>query len=334
MLVAAFARSLRDPFVHARNAALQALAATADLFPEEDCANKLLPALCPSLLDKEKYDNHSTPLSRTMLTSTRIVRDQANKTLDVYLTRVRKHGTTLPETVLPPPSAGAINGAAPRIGTPQNDTSWAGWAVSSFTNKLAAASGDMEAKPSSNATRPSQEPRSSSVPPRPSTESTRPNTGSATNLHRKALNAHTGPVLLRTTTDQFFDVAQAEDDEIDAAWGEMGEDSFFDAPVTPAITSTAAIWDDGGEPDFAGWLSAQAQAKSKAPLPKGLSKAPPSTNGRPTTARITTTGTIGSGAGTKKLSTTITKPHIIKHQQIDTKPKESAADDDWGDAWD
>jgi SCY1-like protein 1 len=54
VLSAAFARSLRDPFVHARNAALLALAATADLYSEEDCATKLMPLMCPSLVDKEK----------------------------------------------------------------------------------------------------------------------------------------------------------------------------------------------------------------------------------------------------------------------------------------
>jgi len=54
VLVAAFTRSLRDPFVHARNASLMALTATVDLFTEEDCATKLLPAMCPSLVDKEK----------------------------------------------------------------------------------------------------------------------------------------------------------------------------------------------------------------------------------------------------------------------------------------
>ena len=54
VLIAAFTRSLRDPFVHARNAALQALAATADFFNEEDCAHKIMPALCPSMVDKEK----------------------------------------------------------------------------------------------------------------------------------------------------------------------------------------------------------------------------------------------------------------------------------------
>lgn len=56
VLVAAFTRSLRDPFVHARNAALMAMSATIDVFNDDDCANKILPSLCPCLLDKEKYD--------------------------------------------------------------------------------------------------------------------------------------------------------------------------------------------------------------------------------------------------------------------------------------
>jgi SCY1-like protein 1 len=55
VLVAAFTRSLRDPFVHARNAALMAMSATIDVFSDDDCANKILPSLCPCLLDKERY---------------------------------------------------------------------------------------------------------------------------------------------------------------------------------------------------------------------------------------------------------------------------------------
>lgn len=54
VLIAAFTRSIRDPFVHARNAGLLALSATIDTFTEEDCAGKILPAICPALLDKEK----------------------------------------------------------------------------------------------------------------------------------------------------------------------------------------------------------------------------------------------------------------------------------------
>ncbi|MCJ1475287.1 hypothetical protein MMC13_003949 [Lambiella insularis] len=318
VLIAAFTRSLRDPFVHARNAALQALAATADLFPEEECANKILPALCSSLVDKEK-----------------IVREQANKTFDIYVSRVRKFATSLPETILPPPStAGSVNGTTPRIGTPQNDTSWAGWAISSFTNKMATASGDIEAKPPSNHSSIAKETRSASVPPPPSTEAPRPSTASASDLHRKAL--HVPPTLMRTPTDQFFRDAQAEDDEVDDAWGAMSEESFFDAPATPAVVTPSAAYDDGGEPDFAGWLSSQAQAKSRAPLPKGLSR--PSTsgvgNGRPPVTKVTSTGSIGAGTAVRKLAATTVKSNVTKPKVIDTKPKESTAEDDWGDAWD
>jgi hypothetical protein len=56
VLIAAFTRSIRDPFVHARNAGLLALAATMEYFSEDDCASKILPALCPVLLDKERQD--------------------------------------------------------------------------------------------------------------------------------------------------------------------------------------------------------------------------------------------------------------------------------------
>ena len=54
VLTAAFARALRDPFVHARNASLMALGATVDLFSDDDCATKILPGICPMLVDKEK----------------------------------------------------------------------------------------------------------------------------------------------------------------------------------------------------------------------------------------------------------------------------------------
>ena len=55
VLVAAFSRALRDPFVHGRNAALMAFSATMDFFSNEECATKILPSLCGALVDKEKY---------------------------------------------------------------------------------------------------------------------------------------------------------------------------------------------------------------------------------------------------------------------------------------
>ena len=316
VLIAAFARSLRDPFVHARNASLLAFAATSDLFGDEDCALKILPALCPSLVDKEK-----------------LVRDQANKTFDIYIQRTRKYGASLPDTALPAANTGPASGV-PRMGTPQNDTSWAGWAISSFTNKIASASGEMQSKPTIQAPRiPIGNGRPSSVPP--VTDTTRPviTASSTPNLHKQALSKPSAPVLTRTSTDQFFADAQDEDDELDDAWGDIAEDSFFDAPTETIKPTPPTGFDDGGEPDFEGWLNAQAQAKSKSksPLPKGLAKPVPATsNGRPPAIKSTTTGSVGAGAAAKKLAT-VGKP---KAKIIDTKPKEEAAGDDWGDAWD
>ena len=155
-------------------------------------------------------------------------------------------------------------------------------------------------------------------------------------------------MLTRTTTEQFFTDAQDQDDEIEDAWGEMGdeeeeeEDPFLDAPSPAPVTTTTTTtaFDDGGEPDFEGWLNAQARAKSKAPLPKGLAKPAKTTTaspGRVPVIRSTTTGAVGSGAGVKKIAsttTTVVKPSVAPPRGVvDTKPKE-AVDDDWGDAWD
>ena len=228
---------------------------------------------------------------------------------------------------------GVANGNVPRIGTPQNDTSWAGWAISSFTNKLATANGEIQ--PKSNGTQIIPRAGRPHVPP--TLDSSRPifpAASASTTLHRQALSKPSPPVLTRTPTDQFFGDAQAEDDEVDDAWGEMEEDSFFDAPseATPAIVPKP--FEDGGEPDFGAWLSAQ--ARPKAPLPKGLTKTLPLSNGRQAVARSTTTGSLGPGAGAKKLaSTTVTSNrNHVSAKVIDTKPKEIVADDDWGDAWD
>ena len=54
VLVPAFARALKDPFVHARVAGLMAFMATIDLFDAEDLATKVLPCISFTLIDKEK----------------------------------------------------------------------------------------------------------------------------------------------------------------------------------------------------------------------------------------------------------------------------------------
>ena len=276
-----------------------------------------------------------------MLNPRRLVRDQANKTFDLYLQRTRKYGNSLPDSALPPPSTIASNGAGPRMGTLQNDSSWAGWAISSFTNKIATASGEMQSKstiPQPQAR--SNSDRTSSLPPTANASHSTHVSSSASTLHRKALIGNTSaPVLTRTSSDEFFGVAQDEDDEFDQAWGEIDDEPFFDASSEPGpkiATSSVAAYDDGGEPDFEGWLTAQAQVKTKAPLPKGLAKSSAASNGRPATAarKKTTSGSLGSSQGALKAGNSGVKSKATATTVIDTKPKEFSVEDDWGDAWD
>lgn len=312
VLIAAFTRSMRDPFVHARGAALMALIATIDYFTEDDCAMKILPCVCACLLDKEK-----------------LVRDQASRAMDIYLQRVRKFGSTMAETALPPAEISNPNSAlAARMGN-QSDTSWAGWAVSSFTNKLGTARGEMATVSTNMVTQTRSTSASGGATPtmpgqfaseRPSAASSpKPKVVQPTHISKDSMSQ---PEI------------EAEDwngDPIDA-WGTMDGDgdSFFDAPSTKKQTpgtGPAVAFDDGGEPDFAGWLAAQSQAKTKAknPLPRGLSKP---TNSKlvaqPQPERAASTSVLGK---TPQTSRPAPRPA--------PKPKEpDPTEDDWGDAWD
>ncbi|KAH8671494.1 armadillo-type protein [Xylariales sp. PMI_506] len=347
VLVAAFTRSLRDPFVHARNASLMALAATVDYFTDEECASKIMPVICPALLDKEK-----------------IIRDQAVKSLDIYMQKVRKAVASMPDTVLPPQPA--TEGAGPRMGTPQASeaASWAGWAISSFTNKLSAAAGEIQAASSNGTNTPSGE-RSASTPPGSVARPPPPHSSaSASALHRQAVKSPRPSTSLSrdsstSNAEAYWDDPVADDDAGDA-WGDMGDmddDNDVDAwgddgngatstlssskTKTPAAAakqtsatapkravsssatsspalSSAAAFDDGSEPDFAGWLAAQAQKKTggaggKA-LPKGLAKS-------------------GAGGALAKKPAAASKPKPVIAKKIDMKPKETADDDGWGDGW-
>ncbi|KAJ5898413.1 hypothetical protein N7504_008701 [Penicillium tannophilum] len=311
VLIAAFTRSIRDPFAHARVAGLLALAATIDVFTDEDCAGKILPAICPSLLDKEK-----------------LIRDQANKTLDLYIQRVRKFGSTMADTVLPPtvPTEAEPMKSDARPGN-SNDKSWAGWAISSFTNKIATANGEIE--PTAGVASPAEpdHTRSASVPrPAKSSPSTQ------LELPKHTLRPNAQP-LGRSMSDRppqavYEPPEEDEGDDVFDAWGAMDGDEKEVDPFTAAVASPspsspdpsankspAVPYDDGGEPDFAGWLAAKSQAKTKKPLPKGLGKA---------------------GASNVTVAKATPKPRVVAApaKKIDIKPKDEDGDDGWGDAWD
>ncbi|KAI4640177.1 uncharacterized protein J4E78_010762 [Alternaria triticimaculans] len=313
VLAAAFSRSLRDPFVHARNAALLALAATADLFTEDDCATKLLPIMCPSLVDKEK-----------------LIRDQAQKSVDIYIARIRKFAATMPDTVLPSPGLAAGGGPTPRIGTPANDTSWAGWAISSFTNKLASTSGEMQANSVTNG---AADQRSSSVPPA-TTITSKPPVPVAS---KPGMTLHSAKSTASIPTIKSPDPAAAFDDEAEDFnndWGGFADEEENpqdeeDPWGTPAVSKPASTtsYDDKGEPDFAGWLAAQSNAKkpTKNALPKGLTKSA-------TPAARASRPAVGS-----RSSTTGTTRKVIVPPKKEVKKEEPKADEEeegWGDAWD
>lgn len=296
VLSAAFSRALRDPFVHARNAALMALAATVDVFGEDDCATKMLPAICPSLVDKEK-----------------LIRDQANKTLNIYLERVRKYSTSLPDTVLPPPetvSAGGTRMSTPQPGN-QPGNQWMGWAISSFTNKISTAAGEIQ--PDGTAQHP------------PAAVSPLPANGVPNQTPPSLHHTTSAPVVPKVSSSLRTSMAtrSAEDEDFGDGWGEMDNEDPIDPWATPPTSSTnspkpSASYDDGGEPDFEGWLNAQAQAKSgsKKPLPKGLAKknVVPKPMNRPTVVKTNSTAKQQ-------------KPAEVKQAPAEDE------DDDWGDAW-
>jgi len=227
------------------------------------------------------------------------------------------------ESVIPPTAAAEPNKSDARIGT-SNDKSWAGWAISSFTNKVAAADGEIE--PTSGTTKPAEAaiPRPASVP-RPAKSSP------STQLELpKETPRPPGHPLSRSQSDRPVPILheqQPEDegDDVFDAWGAMDDDQNDDDPFTAAVASpnpsspdpatkaTAVPYDDGGEPDFAGWLAAKNSTKAKNPLPKGLGKSA-STNSAPT-------------------RNTVAKSKTVAPKKIDTKPKDEDVDDAWG-AWD
>lgn len=152
-----------------------------------------------------------------------------------------------------------------------------------------------------------------------------------------------------TAPDVYFkDPSPNEDDDAGDAWGDMNDvDEAADAWGEPsdsttdpwstittttttaaatskpakktsltATTTTTSYDDDGAEPDFAGWLAAQAQKKkpgaANKPLPRGLAKKP---------------------LASRSASAPAAKPAVAK-KKIDMKPKDTSGDDDgWGDGW-
>ncbi|KAJ3559364.1 hypothetical protein NM688_g390 [Phlebia brevispora] len=132
VLVPAFTRALKDPFVHCRVAGLMALMATIDCFETEELATRVIPNMAFTLVDKEK-----------------LVRDQAFKCMQLFVKKLEDHAATMPETAEPEGEVFPIGGLQ-AVNTPGGTntlvnsaagaaTALAGWAMSSLGKKLATA---------------------------------------------------------------------------------------------------------------------------------------------------------------------------------------------------
>lgn len=236
---------------------------------------------------------------------------------------MRKYGQTLPDSVLPPPEVQGA--AAPRMSTPSNDNTWTGWAISSFTNKFATASGEMQ--PNKNGVESPPISRPTSVPPASNgTKASRLGTG-----QNRLVPTRSSPVVPRVTSSVPVS-PQPEEEDFGDDWGAMDEEEVADAWDAPAVAKTvsspkasapAVAYDDQGEPDFEGWLNAQAQAKKKPnkPLPKGLAK---KTSAPVAASRVSPAAKAAAQNAAAKMAS---KP----------SPTPAPVEDDgeaWGDAWD
>lgn len=238
----------------------------------------------------------------------------------------------MPDTALPSPSISSTG--APRMGTPANDTSWAGWAISSFTNKLSAASGEIKSSsnPATIANGDATQ-RPSSVPP-PSTSQTAgvpPKPGMTLNKSSSNIPAIVSPdpaAAFQDEAEDFGDDWGGFDDP--SSTSKKDKDEEEDPWGTPQITTTSSsttAFDDKGEPDFAGWLAAQSAAKKpgKTPLPKGLAKGAAAKSTRPVIGGRSSTG----GSAAKKV---VVAPKKETPKAAETKSNEDE-EEGWGDAW-
>jgi len=235
----------------------------------------------------------------------------------------------MPETLLSPINTTTSNG--PQMSTPQADSTWTGWAISSFTNKLTATAGQIQSIKSPTIS--TTEVRSSSVPrgreltanlPIVINNASRPaitTVKSTPNIPRISSSLAVTPTL-ETPDEVAFgdDWGDMDDEHVDVAWENDNQTRPTSTNIESNIKTSTHTYDDHGEPDFDGWLNAKSQAKKQTNkvLPKGLAKkAPQSAISLPTSSDKSSPSEIG----TKQAG------------QASTKNISGGDDDDWGDAW-
>jgi SCY1-like protein 1 len=141
---------------------------------------------------------------------------------------------------------------------------------------------------------------------------------------------------------------EVEDEDFGDGWGDMDEndtsvaDAWGAEPTsqttssTPQTSKPATPYDDGGEPDFEGWLNAQAASKIKnnKALPKGLvKKATPAAKPPQSKPRVSTGVSSAGLSASKAVAPKKSEVEKKKQQQEQQQQQEVDEDDDWGEAW-
>ncbi|CDZ98148.1 arm repeat-containing protein [Phaffia rhodozyma] len=321
VLVPAFARALKDGFIHARVAGLMAFMATVEAFEMDDLAGRVLPVVCGALVDKEK-----------------LVRDQAFIAVNMFMKRLEKMVASMPETIEPVPVrtiSGQTNGFSADAPTTQAQAygngdggkaigsaagaagALAGWAFASIGKTLA--SSDLQstmAVPTASIPGSFNPPYSSSpsISPRPSTSGpssdfSRPAAAPTPNINTKPSNG------MRLTSSSAFssnakktqfniDEILAEETEVADAWGidEGGGGDLIDM--------------DRDEDDWGGF--------EEAPTP--LYPSHPTTSTKPQN-----TSTPASKQKPKAATTLVSRSSsAAQPSRSRSAPPVVEADDDWG----
>lgn len=128
VLVTAFGRALKDPFVPSRLAALMALASTAEYFGAQETCGKIIGTVAPALIDKDKT-----------------VRHEATKTMEVFMKKVNEYIASLEKE-------GEEDGQQSGNG----QSSWGGWTATisaGLSSKLTASAKTGSEPQSSNTSR-------------------------------------------------------------------------------------------------------------------------------------------------------------------------------------
>ena len=281
--------------------------------------------------------------------------------MEIYMTRLRKYSETMPASALPvqPPVSQNGTSVPAEVAAGSADPGWAGWAISSFTSKVAETIGQIEPSANGGLIAPSATVTPDSSRPSTAVASNGQNTTTMQAQHdpfssRQAMGMNkTVQPLVAPTVDESWGIDDTAE-EADEAWGTMDDDddTFFDTSAKPAPMKTQAkptpAADEKGEPDFAAWLAAKQATTTikKGPLPKGLAtaakplapKALASTVTRPTSS-LPARSAPPAVAPRIPATTTAVKPTTTK-ASIAPKVVKAAAtkvkdeDDGWGDAWD